>query len=267
MSAAAALSATASDAADRSSPSRIAHSRRAFSSTSPPRRLSGSSARIPRSTGSTFQVPATAPSRTSITVVGAVTESSSRPSSEWTTRACSAPSSARAAATSGWTSLPQTPSTWRRTPAGLVRGPEEIEHRPHTEGACAPAPPLPWPGGAAGRKETRSRPPRAESPARRRSRSSRTPRASRTSADPHFDETDRLPCLATGTPPAAATRADAVEMLMVSAPSPPVPQVSMAPAGAATRRARARMARAAAATSVPTRPWRAEPPSRPATWA
>ncbi len=33
--------------------------------------------------------------------------------------------------------------------------------------------------------------------------------------------------LATGTPAAAATKATAVEILKVAAPSPPVPQVSM----------------------------------------
>src|SRR6185436_19291870 len=42
--------------------------------------------------------------------------------------------------------------------------------------------------------------------------------------------TDRLPCFATWTPPAAATRAAAVEMLNVPRPSPPVPQVSTTPA-------------------------------------
>ena len=59
-SAAAALSATASEAADRSSPPRIASSRRALSSTSPPRSDSGSPAPEPSSAGSTCQVPTTA---------------------------------------------------------------------------------------------------------------------------------------------------------------------------------------------------------------
>ena len=54
----------------------------------------------------------------------------------------------------------------------------------------------------------------------------RTPRASSTSALPAFDETARLPCLATEIPHAAATIAEAVEMLNVCSPSPPVPQVS-----------------------------------------
>jgi len=40
-----------------------------------------------------------------------------------------------------------------------------------------------------------------------------TPSASRQSAVPHWDEAARLPCLATFMPPAAATRAEVVEML------------------------------------------------------
>ncbi len=61
------------------------------------------------------------------------------------------------------------------------------------------------------------------------SRSRGTPRASSTSALPQRLETDRLPCLATGTPAAAATMAARVEMLKVWRPSPPVPQVSITP--------------------------------------
>mmetsp|Transcript_23464 Transcript_23464/g.49938 ORF Transcript_23464/g.49938 Transcript_23464/m.49938 type:complete len:215 (+) Transcript_23464:564-1208(+) len=57
-------------------------------------------------------------------------------------------------------------------------------------------------------------------------RSMVTPRASRTSADPQALLTDRFPALATVQPLAAANTTDAVEMLMVSAPSPPVPTIS-----------------------------------------
>ena len=46
---------------------------------------------------------------------------------------------------------------------------------------------------------------------------------------PQWLETDRLPCLATGTPAAATTKAAVVETLKVPEPSPPVPQVSTAP--------------------------------------
>ena len=42
-----------------------------------------------------------------------------------------------------------------------------------------------------------------------------TPTSSSTSAEPHFDETDRLPCFATAAPQAAATTDAAVEMLTV----------------------------------------------------
>ena len=53
-----------------------------------------------------------------------------------------------------------------------------------------------------------------------------TPSASRQSAVPHWDEAARLPCLATFMPPAAATRAEVVEMLKLWALSPPVPTIS-----------------------------------------
>jgi hypothetical protein len=52
------------------------------------------------------------------------------------------------------------------------------------------------------------------------------PRASSTSALPDFDDTERLPCLATRAPAAAATNIDAVEMLNVCEASPPVPTMS-----------------------------------------
>src|ERR1041384_6587568 len=72
-----------------------------------------------------------------------------------------------------------------------------------------------------------------------------TPSAVSTSADPDFDDSARLPCLATGTPDAAATIALAVEMLKLPEPSPPVPQVSIVPGGASIATALARMIRAA----------------------
>ena len=53
-----------------------------------------------------------------------------------------------------------------------------------------------------------------------------TPSASSTSALPHFEVKERLPCFATRTPPAATTSAAAVEMLKVETLPPPVPQVS-----------------------------------------
>ena len=61
-----------------------------------------------------------------------------------------------------------------------------------------------------------------------------TPSFSSTSAAPDLDETARLPCLATGTPPPAKTNAVAVDMLKEPLASPPVPTISTAPAGAST---------------------------------
>src|SRR3990170_3532301 len=76
-----------------------------------------------------------------------------------------------------------------------------------------------------------------------------TPSAVSTSAEPEREEIERLPCLATGTPAPATTKAAQVEILYVPLASPPVPHVSMAPSGAATLTALARMARAAPAIS------------------
>ena len=53
-----------------------------------------------------------------------------------------------------------------------------------------------------------------------------TPSSSSTSAEPHIDETERLPCFATFAPHAAATTDAAVEKLTVWCPSPPVPTMS-----------------------------------------
>ena len=51
--------------------------------------------------------------------------------------------------------------------------------------------------------------------------------ASNTSAEPQFDDTALLPCLATFTPILANTIAAAVEMFKEFWPSPPVPHVSI----------------------------------------
>ena len=76
-----------------------------------------------------------------------------------------------------------------------------------------------------------------------------TPSAVSTSAEPDFDDSARLPCLATGTPQPATTSALAVEMLKLPEESPPVPQVSIVPGGASICTALARMIRAAPAIS------------------
>ena len=60
-----------------------------------------------------------------------------------------------------------------------------------------------------------------------------TPSASSTSAEPHFDDCARLPCLTTRAPPAAISAA-IVDTLIVPERSPPVPHVSIAPAATST---------------------------------
>ncbi len=57
-------------------------------------------------------------------------------------------------------------------------------------------------------------------------RSSRTPSASSTSAEPDWDDAERLPCLTTRAPAPAATIAAIVEMFTDMERSPPVPTTS-----------------------------------------
>ena len=53
-----------------------------------------------------------------------------------------------------------------------------------------------------------------------------TPSASSTSPAPLFEEMDLLPCFATGSPDAATTKAEVVEILKEYVQSPPVPTKS-----------------------------------------
>ena len=77
-----------------------------------------------------------------------------------------------------------------------------------------------------------------------------TPRASRQSAVPHWEEAARFPCFATFMPPAAATRAEVVEMLKLWALSPPVPTISKRSMSVFTFVAWSRMAAAQPAIST-----------------
>ena len=100
-------------------------------------------------------------------------------------------------------------------------------------------------------------------------RSRRTPAASRTSALPDLLDTERLPCLATWHPAAAATNMLAVETLKVAEASPPVPTMSTvwgSPASS-TPLARERMTWAAAAISATVSPFMRSATRKPATWA
>jgi hypothetical protein len=87
-----------------------------------------------------------------------------------------------------------------------------------------------------------------------------TPAAASTSALPHCEETERLPCFATRTPAPAATNAAAVETLNERERSPPVPQVSTTiPAGAVNFVTFRRMARANPAISSTVSPLSRKP--------
>ncbi len=136
------------------------------------------------------------------------------------------PSSTSAAATRSAIAGSPTPTTWRRTRAGLASGPRKLKvvgtpiwvragpaKRNPAWNFCAKQNPIP----------TRSMQRATPSP----SRSITTPSDSSTSAEPHRDDAARFPCLATRTPAPATTSAVVVEMLNVCDRSPPVPQVSM----------------------------------------
>ena len=85
-----------------------------------------------------------------------------------------------------------------------------------------------------------------------------TPRAARTSALPEREVAARLPCLATGRPAPAMTKAAAVETLKVLAALEPVPAVSMKqPCLHLSRTARARIAEAKPANSSTVSPFTA----------
>ena len=115
--------------------------------------------------------------------------------------------------------------SWRRAPAGLVSGPRTLNRVRTPSSRRTPITSFiaGWKSGA--KRKAMPISSRAR-PAPSGAISTSTPSAASTSALPERDDTERLPCLATATPPAAATRAAAVEMLKVWRPSPPVPQVS-----------------------------------------
>ena len=94
-----------------------------------------------------------------------------------------------------------------------------------------------------------------------------TPSAFSTSDEPVEDDTARVPCLATFTPPPASTRAAAVEMFSVWRPSPPVPQVSMTSKSCTSFSPAARMARAQATISPTVSPRMRMAVTAAATWA
>ena len=135
-------------------------------------------------------------------------------------------------------------------PAGLVSGPTRLNAvRTPISRRVGPA----WriAGWKRARTGTRSRARATRRRAESASWSMRTPSASSTSAEPDFEVIARLPCLATGTPAAATTSADVVEMLNVP-----------------RRRRRYRRRRSCPRAPPPARParaspWRSPPARRP----
>src|SRR5436190_6727300 len=98
------------------------------------------------------------------------------------------------------------------------------------------------------------------------SRSIRAPSASRTSADPQRPVAERLPCLATRQPAAAAMKAAVVETLNVGRP-PPVPAVSTRGPSTSTLTASSRIVRASPAISATVSPFVRRPTRKAAVWA
>ena len=87
-------------------------------------------------------------------------------------------------------------------------------------------------------------------------RSILTPSASKTSAAPDLEEAARFPCFATGTPAAAITREEVVEILKELAPSPPVPTISSTSISCSSLMQCARMPAAEAVISLIVSPFR-----------
>ena len=82
------------------------------------------------------------------------------------------------------------------------------------------------------------------------------PSAASTSPEPHLPVAARLPCFATAIPAPAIMKAEVVDMLKVSSPSPPVPTMSTGrELPALMYAARARIARAAPTTSSTVSPF------------
>src|SRR6266436_1521138 len=208
----------------------------AFSCGVPPLRVSSGARETPKSSGATMN-RRTLPLKTSAICVSPESEISSRLPAPCTTNARDVPSSASAAATVSITSAEKTPSTCASAPAGLVSGPRRLKTVRFT--ICSRAG-MAWRAAACAAGANRKPMPisRTERPATASGRSMFTPRASRASAEPLRELTERLPCLATRAPAAAATIAEAVDMLNVPVSSPPVPHVSTSPVGRGSSRAK-----------------------------
>mmetsp|Transcript_13536 Transcript_13536/g.32116 ORF Transcript_13536/g.32116 Transcript_13536/m.32116 type:complete len:262 (+) Transcript_13536:378-1163(+) len=152
---------------------------------------------------------------------------SSNPTPWMTTAWSTLPTSRSAPAMRGSSSCPNTPMTALCAPAALVMGPRMLKHvRMPRRFLTGPTKRMAgWLTGANMKAMPHFSTHLVTSAG---GRLATTPSASRTSALPHALDTERFPALATVQPQAAASTTLAVEMLMVSAPSPPVPTMSSA---------------------------------------
>mmetsp|Transcript_13263 Transcript_13263/g.25422 ORF Transcript_13263/g.25422 Transcript_13263/m.25422 type:complete len:406 (-) Transcript_13263:86-1303(-) len=240
-----ALSASASATAP-GVPDSVSRNIAAFTNRSPPFKSATSQRLMPTSSGSNSYCTIL-PSFTSATVAGPMGVSSSMPR-ECTTSARFVPRSLNALAMSGMMSGEYTPTNAKSAAAGLSMGPRMLKavRTPRDLRTGTTARITGWYRGAymnptlvlATHLAMDSGP-----------SSTATPSASSTSALPHMLDTERLPCLATFAPAAAARMAEPVEMLTEPIPSPPVPAMSSTPAPQSTRTALARMAEASPAIS------------------
>jgi len=151
---------------------------------------------------------------------------SSSPSSAWSVMTWSASSSARMRTIVWAVLVSKAPTICRVTPAGLQRGPRMLK-KVRTPSALRTGITCRMAGWKKGANRNAMPASWRQCSTPSFSRSICTPRASRTSAEPDWDETERLPCLATVARAPAAMKEAVVEMLKVLAPSPPVPQRSM----------------------------------------
>ena len=183
---------------------------RALYAGSPPSRSSRRADGSPASSATISNV-STLPLSSAATVVGPAVVSSSSPS-PCTTQARSPPSRPRTSAIGLAHSGANTPTSWRRAPAGFDNGPSRLKivRVPSSTRVGATWRVALWWRGA-----IRKPMPNSHRQARtiERSASMLTPSAVSTSAEPDFDDSARFPCLATGTPQPATTSALAVEIL------------------------------------------------------
>ena len=191
--------------------------------------------------------------------------SSSRPSSPRKTHA-STPRRAKTPAITGAIRGSAQPIAWAPGRAGFVSGPRRLNEvaTPSSRRGTAAKRMAGW---NAAEKQNVMPASVATAATRDAGRSRRMPRASRTSADPDFEDAERLPCLTTCAPAPAATIAAIVEMLTDIERSPPVPTTSSRRPGTEILVARPSIAAARPASSSTVSPLARSATANPAIWA